>query len=154
MATAASDLARTVPDPSAGEVRCRDKAIGPNRAEVMFGIGGSPADTKLSSKLGYKAYGIVEANAYGAITIGAARSSKKKANLLVAGADYVIAVQEEDLAARLSEIGSGKGVRIVFDPMGGQGLDVLTAAGMGIIFEYGALTDDALPSSPLLSRTR
>lgn len=230
-----------LPEPGAGEVRLRVKAIGLNRAEVMFREGRYLVTPKLPSKLGYEASGIVEAvgpdvdrswigktastvpafpaneygvygevaivpvhaiaaypanlsfeegtsiwmqyltaygalihqghltegdfvlitaasssvgiaaieiaKAEGAVSIATTRTSQKKAELLVAGADYVIVTEEEDLAARVNEITSGKGARIVFDPIGGKGLEALAAAAAasGIIFEYGALAPDSTP---------
>lgn len=50
-----------LPQPQAGEVRLRVKAIGLNRAEVMFREGKYLLEPKLPSKLGYEASGIVEA---------------------------------------------------------------------------------------------
>jgi NADPH:quinone reductase-like Zn-dependent oxidoreductase len=50
-----------LPEPGAGEVRLRVKAIGLNRAEVMFRMGRYLVQPKLPSKLGYEASGIVEA---------------------------------------------------------------------------------------------
>ena len=230
-----------LPEPAAGEVRLRVKAIGLNRAEVMFRMGRYLQAPKLPSKIGYEASGIVEAvgpnvdkswvgktvstvpgfsmveygvygevaivpvtavaaypdklsyeegtsiwmqylTAYGAlvhqghlakgdfvlitaasssvgiaaieivkaeggVSIATTRTSKKKAELLALGADYVIATDEEDLAARVNEITSGKGARIVFDPIGGKGLEALAAAAAasGIIFEYGALAAEPTP---------
>jgi NADPH:quinone reductase-like Zn-dependent oxidoreductase len=230
-----------LPEPAAGEVRLRVKAIGLNRAEVMFRLGRYLAQPKLPSKLGYEASGIVEAvgpgvdaawlgktvstipafpadqygvygevaivpvgaiaeypdslsyqqgtsiwmqyltaygalihqghltkgdyvliaaasssvgiaaidiaKAEGAISIATTRTSRKKAELLALGADHVIATEEEDLAARVGEITSGKGTRIAFDPVGGKGLEAIAAAAApnGIIFEYGALAAGPTP---------
>jgi len=53
------DLA--VPEPGEGEVRLRVKAIGLNRAEVMFREGRYLYEPKLPSKIGYEASGVVEA---------------------------------------------------------------------------------------------
>ncbi|MGD0777384.1 MAG: zinc-dependent alcohol dehydrogenase family protein [Candidatus Solibacter sp.] len=235
-----------LPDPAAGEVRLRVKAIGLNRAEVMFRMGKYLVEPKLPSKIGYEASGIVEAvgpdvdrswigktvstvpafpastygvygevaivpvyaiavypdrlsyeegtsiwmqyltaygalihqghlakgdfilitaasssvgiaaieiaKAEGAISIATTRTSRKKAELLALGADHVVATEEEDLAARVDKITSGKGARIVFDPIGGKGLPALAAAAAssGIIFEYGALSTDPTPF-PLFS---
>jgi NADPH:quinone reductase-like Zn-dependent oxidoreductase len=50
-----------LPEPGAGEVRLRVKAIGLNRAEVMFRMGRYLVQPKLPSKIGYEASGIVEA---------------------------------------------------------------------------------------------
>ena len=235
-----------LPDPAAGEVRLRVKAIGLNRAEVVFRMGRYFVQPKLPSKIGYEASGIVEAvgadvdqswlgktvstvpaflaNAYGvygevaivpvhaiavypdrlsyeegtsiwmqyltaygaliqqgrlakgdfvlitaasssvgiaaieiakaegALSIATTRTSRKKAELLALGADHVIATEEEDLAARVNQITSGKGARIVFDPIAGRGLEGLAAAaaGGGIIFEYGGLANEPTPF-PLIS---
>jgi len=50
-----------LPQPAEGEVRLRVKAIGLNRAEVMFRYGRYLVAPVLPSKLGYEASGIVEA---------------------------------------------------------------------------------------------
>jgi NADPH:quinone reductase-like Zn-dependent oxidoreductase len=50
-----------LPEPGEGEVRLRVKAIGLNRAEVMFRMGQYLVQPKLPSKLGYEASGTVEA---------------------------------------------------------------------------------------------
>ena len=50
-----------LPEPGPGEVRLRVKAIGLNRAEVMFRMGRYLVEPELPSKLGYEASGIVEA---------------------------------------------------------------------------------------------
>ncbi len=238
-----------LPEPGSGEVRLRVKAIGLNRAEVMFRMGQYLVAPELPSKLGYEASGIVEAigdgadrswlgktvstvpsfalnrygvygevaivpayalafypeklsfeegtsiwmqyltaygalimqgrvtngdfvlltaasssvgiaaieivKAEGAVSIATTRTSKKKAELLTLGADHVIATEEEDLVARVNQITSGKGARIVFDPVAGKGLEVLAAAAAenGIIFEYGALAADPTPY-PLFAALR
>lgn len=230
-----------LPEPAAGEVRLRVKAIGLNRAEVMFRSGRYLVEPELPSKLGYQASGTVEAvgpdvdrswlgqtvstvpafpankygvygevaivpayaianyppnfsyeegtsiwmqyltaygalihqghlakgdfvlitaasssvgvaaieiaKAEGAISIASTRTSKKKAELLALGADHVIVTEEEDLAVRVDKITSGKGARIVFDPISGKGLEALAAATArhGIIFEYGALATEPAP---------
>jgi NADPH:quinone reductase-like Zn-dependent oxidoreductase len=50
-----------IPEPGQGEVRLRIKAIGLNRAEVMFRNGQYLETPILPSKLGYEAAGVVEA---------------------------------------------------------------------------------------------
>jgi NADPH:quinone reductase-like Zn-dependent oxidoreductase len=50
-----------IPEPAEGEVRMRVKAIGLNRAEVMFRMGRYLVEPSLPSKLGYEASGIIEA---------------------------------------------------------------------------------------------
>jgi NADPH:quinone reductase-like Zn-dependent oxidoreductase len=230
-----------LPEPAAGEVRLRVKAIGLNRAEISFRQGKYLVQPTLPSRLGYEASGIVEAigphvdplwlgktastvpsfpanqygvygevaivpasalaeypaslsfeqgasiwmryvtaygallwlghlaqgdfvlitaasssvgvaaietvKAEGAISIATTRTSAKKAALLALGADHVIATEEEDLRARIDQITSGKGARIVFDPVAGKGLLDLAAgaATNGIIFEYGALSAEPTP---------
>jgi NADPH:quinone reductase-like Zn-dependent oxidoreductase len=230
-----------LPQPAAGEVRLRVKAIGLNRAEVMFRQGQYLVQPVLPSKLGYEASGIVEAvgpgvdaawigktastvpafaadaygvygevaivpafsmaeypqklsyaegtsiwmqyltsygalimhgkltkgdfvlitaasssvgiasieiaKAEGAISIATTRSSKKKAELVAAGANHVIVSDEEDLAARVKSITGGKGARIIFDPIAGNGIEALTGAASfgGTIFEYGALASEPTP---------
>jgi NADPH:quinone reductase-like Zn-dependent oxidoreductase len=230
-----------LPEPGANEVRLRVKAIGLNRAEVMFHEGRYLIQPVLPSKLGYEASGVIEAigpgvdpswlgktastvpafhlneygvygeiaivpisavaeypahlsfeegtsiwmqyitaygalihfgkmtkgdfvvitaasssvglaaiemaKAEGAISIATTRTSAKKAELLALGADHVIVTDEEDLAARVKEITSGKGARVIFDPIGGPGIMALAAAAApsGIIFEYGGLSSEPTP---------
>jgi NADPH:quinone reductase-like Zn-dependent oxidoreductase len=50
-----------IPEPAKGEVRLKVKAIGLNRAEVMFRSGQYLEAAVLPSKLGYEAAGVVEA---------------------------------------------------------------------------------------------
>lgn len=235
-----------LPEPGPGEVRLRVKAIGLNRAEVLFRMGQYLVAPKLPSKIGYEASGVVEAvgegvdaslvgqtrstvpafmadaygvygevaivpvdavaeypasltpeegtsiwmqyltaygalvhygkvtkgdfvlitaasssvgiaaieivKAEGAVSIATTRTSAKKDELLKLGADFVIATEEEDLVARVKEITGGKGARVIFDPIGGPGLEKLAevAAASGTIFEYGALAMEATPF-PLLT---
>ena len=101
--------------------------------------------TAASSSVGLAAIEMIKVE--GAISIAVTRTSAKRAALLKAGADYVIVSGEEDLVARVKEITSGKGARIIFDPIGGKILDSLAAAAApkGIIFEYGALASEPTP---------
>ncbi len=66
-----------LPEPGPGEVRLRVKAIGLNRAEVVFRKGQYMVQPKLPSKLGYEASGIVEAVGEGvdAELVGKVRST-------------------------------------------------------------------------------
>src|ERR1700730_15186387 len=50
-----------VPPPASGEVRIQVKAIGLNRAEVMFRLGQYLEEPKFPSRLGYEASGTIEA---------------------------------------------------------------------------------------------
>jgi NADPH:quinone reductase-like Zn-dependent oxidoreductase len=238
-----------LPEPGPDEVRLRVKALGLNRAEVMFRKGHYLVDPELPSKLGYEAAGTVEAvgsnvdpkwlnkiastvpafaanlygvygevaivpafalaeypasfspeegtsiwmqyltaygalimygkltkgdyvlitaasssvgvaalemaRAEGAISIATTRTAAKKAELLSLGANHVIVTDEEDLVTRVNEITSNKGARLVFDPIGGRGLEALAAATAlsGTIFEYGALATEPTPY-PLFSALR
>ena len=230
-----------IPEPGKGEVRLNVKAIGLNRAEVMFRRGQYLESPGLPSKLGYEAAGVVAAvgpdvdkswlgkkastvpaflmtnygvygevaivpvaalavypekltpeegtsiwmqyltaygaliahaqitkgdfvivtaasssvgiaaiemvNAEGAISIATTRTSKKKATLAKVGATHVIATQEEDFLARVKKITNDKGARVIFDPIAGNGVDLLAQAAAfgGIIFEYGALSLEPTP---------
>ena len=101
--------------------------------------------TAASSSVGLAAIEIAKAE--GAISIATTRTSAKKDKLLSLGADHVVASEEENLVARVNEITAGKGARIVFDPIGGKGLEPLAAATapQGTIFEYGALAPEPTP---------
>jgi NADPH:quinone reductase-like Zn-dependent oxidoreductase len=63
------------------------------------------------------------------------------------GAPHVIATEEEDVVQRMNEITKGRGARIIFDPVGGPGVEKLAqvAAYHGIIFIYGALSMQPTP---------
>ncbi|MEX2490495.1 MAG: zinc-dependent alcohol dehydrogenase family protein [Nitrospirales bacterium] len=98
-----------------------------------------------SSSVGIAAIQMTKAE--GGLAIATTRGADKKAFLLEAGADHVIVTDEEDLVKRGMAITSGKGVRLVFDPVAGPFLEKLaevTAAG-GMIFEYGALAPHPTP---------
>jgi NADPH:quinone reductase-like Zn-dependent oxidoreductase len=101
--------------------------------------------TAASSSVGLAAIQI--ARMVGAIPIAVTRTTEKKQALLDAGAAHVVASAEEDLKARLTEIASPDGVRVVFDPIGGPAFEPLTAAMArgGILIEYGALSPEPTP---------
>jgi NADPH:quinone reductase-like Zn-dependent oxidoreductase len=101
--------------------------------------------TAASSSVGLAAIQI--ANMVGATAIAVTRTTAKKQGLLEAGAAHVIASAEEDLEARLREIAGPEGVRVVFDPVGGQSFLPLTAAMSrgGILIEYGGLSPEPTP---------
>ncbi|GJL54399.1 MAG: NADPH:quinone reductase [Nitrospirales bacterium] len=103
-----------------------------------------------SSSVGLAAIQITKAS--GATAIATTRGSDKKAFLLEAGADHVIVTEEEDLVEQVNTLTSGKGCRIVFDPIAGSTLEKLAEATAqeGMIFEYGALSSDSTPF-PLFS---
>jgi NADPH:quinone reductase-like Zn-dependent oxidoreductase len=101
--------------------------------------------TAASSSVGLAAIEIAKVE--GAISIATTRTAVKKAELLALGADHVIVTDEEDLPNRVSTITGGKGARIIFDAIGGEGLSALAAAAApsGIIFEYGLLATGPTP---------
>jgi NADPH:quinone reductase-like Zn-dependent oxidoreductase len=101
--------------------------------------------TAASSSVGIAAIEI--AKAQGAISIATTRTSKKKAVLAELGAAHVIAMEEQDFVARVKEITGGTGARVIFDPIGGQGIELLAQAAAigGTIFEYGALAPEPTP---------
>ena len=80
------------------------------------------------------------------------RGADKKPFLLNAGADHVVVTDEDDLPERVMAVTSGKGARIIFDPVAGSFLETLAdaAAAGAIIFEYGALSPTPTPF-PLFS---
>lgn len=98
-----------------------------------------------SSSVGLAAIQITKAA--GGIAIATTRGAGKKDFLLKAGADHVIVTDEENLVERGMALTSGKGVRLVFDPVAGPLLEQLAAvtAPGGIIFEYGALAPHPTP---------
>ena len=101
--------------------------------------------TAASSSVGLAAIQIVKAQ--GGTSIAVTRTAAKRDRLLALSADHVIVTAEDDLVARVAEITGGKGARIVFDPVGGPGVDALgqaTAAG-GAIFVYGMLSGEPTP---------
>ena len=107
-----------------------------------------------SSSVGLAAIEI--ANLSGAIPIAVTRTHAKREALLKAGAQHVIVTAEQDLVAEVNSITAGKGARIIFDPVGGPGLNQLAeaAAQDGIIFLYGALSTEPtpLPLFPVLGK--
>jgi NADPH:quinone reductase-like Zn-dependent oxidoreductase len=98
-----------------------------------------------SSSVGIAAIQLVKD--VGGIAIAATRTSKKKYELLALGADHVIATQEEDLPKKVAEFTDGKGVKIIFDPVGGPYAETLAeAAGQNsTYFLYGGLSGQPTP---------
>ncbi len=229
------------PEPGAGEIRIRVKALGLNRAESMFRSGAYIEQPTLPSRLGYEAAGIVDAvgrgvkklsvgdavstipafsqgrygvygdmavvparavakhpaslsweeaaaiwmqylTAYGALVdiaklgpgdmvlipaasssvgiaaiqianligatpIAVTRTDAKRQALLQLGAAHVVATETQDLVEEVKRLSSGKGARVVFDPVGGPTLPQLAAATSthGILFIYGALSPEPTP---------
>ncbi|MGA7622685.1 MAG: zinc-binding dehydrogenase [Candidatus Acidiferrales bacterium] len=83
----------------------------------------------------------------GYYSIATTRKSNKKAELLSLGEDLVIATEEGDMVARVMEITSSKGARVIFDPVAGAFLEKLAEPSTigGIVFEYGWLAMQPTP---------
>lgn len=78
----------------------------------------------------------------GATPIALTRTSAKRQALSDFKAPHVIAVEDEDVEARLAEITDGRGARVVFDPVGGPLVEVFSRAMTpgGILIAYGLLS--------------
>jgi NADPH:quinone reductase-like Zn-dependent oxidoreductase len=117
-------------------------------ALVEFGAlakGDAVIITAASSSVGLAAIQIV--NSRGGISIAATRTGEKREALIKAGAQHVIAMQEQDLAAEVLRLTGGKGARLAFDPVCGPGVNALAAAlaDRGTLFLYGALAREPTP---------
>ncbi len=86
----------------------------------------------------------------GAKVIAAASSAEKLAVCAEHGADELINYSSEDLRARLKEITGGKGVDVVYDPVGGELFDVAlrscTWRGRYLVVGFAA---GAIPKAPV-----
>ena len=101
--------------------------------------------TAANSSVALAALQIVRAQ--GGTSIAVTRTAAKKDRILALGADHVIVTGEEDLVARVADITGGRNARVVFDPVGGPGVEALgqaTADG-GVIFVYGMLSGQPTP---------
>ncbi|MBY3988723.1 zinc-dependent alcohol dehydrogenase family protein [Rhodococcus fascians] len=78
----------------------------------------------------------------GATVVATTRTSARKTELTSLGADYVVATDEEDLAAVVASVTDGRGARVVYDTVGGHLMEALIAATapFGHILCYGAQT--------------
>ncbi len=107
-----------------------------------------------SSSVGLAALQI--ANYAGVTTIALTRTSAKRQQLVDLGAQHVIATEEADLLKEIDRITEGKGVRVVFDPVGGPTFSKLVSAlsFQGVAFIYGALSpeDTTLPVLNMISK--
>jgi NADPH:quinone reductase-like Zn-dependent oxidoreductase len=101
--------------------------------------------TAASSSVGLAAIQI--ARHIGAIPIATTRGASKRQRLLDAGAADVIVTDDEDIPARIEEITGGEGVRLVFDPIAGPGVETLAQgiAPGGHLVVYGALDPRTTP---------
>ncbi|PJI50085.1 MAG: NADPH:quinone reductase [Pseudomonas sp.] len=101
--------------------------------------------TAASSSVGLAASQV--ARMVGATSIAVTRTQAKKQALLEAGADHVIVSDDESIVEKVMALTGGQGARVVFDPIGGPGVEVLTQAMArgGILLEYGALSPEPTP---------
>ena len=101
--------------------------------------------TAASSSVALAAIQIVKAQ--GGTSIAVTRTAAKKDRILALGANHVIVTDKEDLVARVAEITGGKNARVVFDPIGGPGVETLgkATANGGSIFVYGMLSGQPTP---------
>jgi NADPH:quinone reductase len=107
------------------------------------------AITAASSSVGLAAIQMV--NDAGGVSIAITRKADKRERLIAAGAQHVIATDQEDMAERVQAITSGKGATIVFDPVSGPFLEKLAeiVSPEGLIIEYGWLAE-GLPVFPVV----
>jgi NADPH:quinone reductase-like Zn-dependent oxidoreductase len=98
-----------------------------------------------SSSVGLAAVQI--SNYAGATPIALTRTSSKRKRLHDAGAEHVIATEEQDVVAEVMRITNGKGARVVFEPVGGPDFPKLISAltFQGTVYIYGALSEGETP---------
>jgi len=100
--------------------------------------------TAAASSVGLAAIQI--ARDLGATSIATTRQAGKKQQLLDLGADHVIVTTEEDVPARMREITGGKGVNLIYDPIGGDITPLaLGAAPRATYVLYGMLSGQPTP---------
>ncbi|MBF2004857.1 MAG: zinc-dependent alcohol dehydrogenase family protein [Chlorogloeopsis fritschii C42_A2020_084] len=96
---------------------------------------------------------IAMAKKIGAKVIATTRTSKKRQALLDAGADYVVATEEEDLVTRVMEITNNQGADAIYDAVAGALSDRLAQAvkvrGHWIV--YGLLDAENLSTFPWMA---
>jgi NADPH:quinone reductase-like Zn-dependent oxidoreductase len=87
------------------------------------------------------------ANYVGAIPIATTLSTQQKKAVVEMGARHVIATQEESLSECLADIVDDRGIRVVFDAVGGpQVIDLANAMSPeGILLAHGALSPEPTP---------
>jgi len=106
-----------------------------------------------SSSVGIAAIQI--ANKLGAIPIALTRTSAKKEQIKSAGAAHIIATSEQDLVEELKKITEGKGVQVIYDPVGGPTFAKLleAAAPRARVIIYGTLDEPTvIPHFPVFTK--
>lgn len=109
-----------------------------------------------SSSVGLPAIQI--AKRHGATVIATSRSLAKETSIKEAGADYVLATRDENWKEEITEITSGRGFDISFDPIAGSFTsDLADAAGFGAtLVTYGIMNfgEPALiPLFPMMNKS-
>lgn len=106
-----------------------------------LGKGDTVLITAGSSSVGLAALQV--ARDAGAVAIGTTRGSAKADALRAAGAQHVIATDEQDVRAEVARLTAGKGVRLVFDPVAGPFAERLfeCLAPEGTLMIYGGLAN-------------
>jgi len=108
-----------------------------------IGEGDAVIITAASSSVGLAAISLC--NRVGATAIAVTRGPGKRDALLSHGADAVVVSDEEDIAEAVNSITEGKGARLAFDPVAGDGVLKLAEALQfhGQIIIYGNLSGNA-----------
>jgi NADPH:quinone reductase-like Zn-dependent oxidoreductase len=107
-----------------------------------------------SSSVGIAA--IQVANMLGAIPIALTRTSAKRVQIEAVGAQHVIVTEEQDVVERLAAITDGKGVQVVFDPVGGPTFAKLlqAAAPRARVMLYGTIGEPTVvPHFPVFTKS-
>ena len=88
----------------------------------------------------------------GARMIGVTSGPENCSALLALGYDAAIDRKTEDVAARVAELTSGKGVKVVYDSVGAASFDasIASLATYGLFVSFGATTGEAPPVAPSL----
>jgi NADPH:quinone reductase len=85
----------------------------------------------------------------GALIIGTASTEAKRSAVLMAGADHVLDPAAPDLAAQVKALTGGKGVDVVFDPVGGDlSITATRAIAWGGRFLIVGFASGTIPSFP------
>jgi NADPH2:quinone reductase len=90
----------------------------------------------------------------GATVIGTTRDQDNVTFIKESGADHVISTDTDDVAAALRDITSGNGVRVIYDPVGGDLINQYanSLARNAIIFLYGSMSgqDSVVPLNEMI----
>ncbi len=101
--------------------------------------------TAASSSAGIGA--IQVAKSIGACVIATTRTNAKREKLLELGADHVVVTDDENMCERITDLTDGRGVRVVYDPVGGSFVEryIEAVAEEAIVLLYGLLSGEVTP---------